>query len=53
MTGKGYQLPSITCVTNGPIATDYPPWLKGIVYLHWTGSAVVQNLDLVTLPCGL
>jgi hypothetical protein len=32
--------------------TDYPTWLKGIVYLHWTGSAVVQNFDLVTLKCG-
>jgi hypothetical protein len=46
--GKGYQLPSTTCNAN----TDYPTWLKGIVYLHWTGSAVVQNFDLVTLKCG-
>ena len=48
-SGKGYQVPSLTCNTNA----DYPTWLKGIVYLHWTGTAVVQNFDLVTLQCGL
>jgi hypothetical protein len=48
-SGKGYQLPSTTCSS----ITDYPSWLKGIVYLHWTGAAVVQQKDLVTVPCGL
>jgi hypothetical protein len=52
-TGKGFQRPSTTCVNSGPFHDDYPVWLKGVVYLHWTGSAVVQNFDLVTLPCGL
>jgi hypothetical protein len=47
-TGKGYQLPSTTCSSSD---TDFAAWLKGIVYLHWTGSAVVQNFDLVTLRC--
>ena len=51
--GKGFQKPSTTCISSGDIVTDYPTWLKGLVYLHWTGSAVVQNFDLVTLPCGL
>ena len=51
--GKGYQKPSITCVSSGPYHDLYPIWLKGIVYLHWTGSAVVQNFDLVTLRCGM
>lgn len=46
--GKGYQPP-------GPCAPDplYPTWLKGIVYLYWTGSAIVQRHGLVTTPCGL
>jgi hypothetical protein len=52
-TGKGYQYPSTTCVISGTLFNDFPKWLKGIVYLHWTGTAVVQNFDLVTLPCGL
>lgn len=49
MAGKGYQLPSTACNTNA----DFPAWLKGVVYLHWTGSAVVQRHGLVTTPCGL
>jgi hypothetical protein len=51
MTGKGYQLPSIVCNSN----SNYPTWLKGIVYLQWHSatSAITQNFDLVTLPCGL
>jgi hypothetical protein len=49
-TGKGVQLPSTTCSASDP---DYPTWLKGIVYLHWDGSHVYQNHDLVTTPCGL
>lgn len=46
---KGYQPPSATC-QDDPL---YPTWLKGIVYLAWTGSAVVQKHGLVTTPCGL
>jgi hypothetical protein len=51
MTDKGYQLPSIVCNSN----SNYPTWLKGIVYLQWHSatSAITQNFDLVTLPCGL
>jgi hypothetical protein len=48
-TGKGYQLPSTTCTANA----DYPTWLKGIVYLHWNGSSITENKDLVTEPCGM
>jgi hypothetical protein len=57
-TGKGFQLPSITCDGTGgdDLNTDYPYWLKGIVYLHWNGStsapAFTENSDLVTRPCG-
>jgi hypothetical protein len=47
--GKGFQRPSVTCAANA----DFPTWLKGIVYLHWTGTAVEQRHDLVTTPCGL
>jgi hypothetical protein len=52
--GKGYQLPSTTCLTSGTgIVADYPAWLKGIVYLHWNGSSLTENADLVTRPCGM
>ena len=51
--GKGYQLPSITCITTGPVASDYPTWLKGIVYLHWNGTSITENAGLVTKPCGM
>jgi hypothetical protein len=47
--GKGYQTPAATCQPDA----NYPNWLKGIVYLQWTGSAVVQQHGLVTTPCGL
>ena len=47
--GKGYQLPSTTCNTN----SEYPTWLKGIVYLHYDGTFIRQYRDLVTVPCGL
>jgi hypothetical protein len=46
-SGKGFQLPSVTCAAN----SDYPTWLKGIVYLHWNGSSITENSDLVTKPC--
>jgi hypothetical protein len=48
-SGKGYQLSSTTCAANA----DYPTWLKGIVYLHWNGTIVTENPDLVTKPCGM
>ena len=59
--GKGYQLPSTTCVNSsstgfgGRIYADYPAWLKGIVYLHYNSSdrSITQKGDLVTKPCGL
>jgi hypothetical protein len=46
--GKGYHPP-------GPCTADpfYPPWLKGIVYLHWDGEALTQRDGLLTKPCGL
>lgn len=34
-------------------ATNYPLWLKGIVYLQWNGTSLTENADLVTKPCGL
>jgi hypothetical protein len=54
-SSAGYQLPSTTCVTSGPVYTYYPAWLKGIVYLQWNGSTqtITENADLVTKPCGL
>jgi hypothetical protein len=50
--GKGYQRPSTTCVTSGPVSTYYPTWLKGIVYLQWNGSTLIEKAGLVTKPCG-
>jgi len=51
--GKGFQLPSTTCAGSGDVFTDYPMWLKGIVYLHWDGTKITQNADLATRKCGL
>ena len=48
-SGKGYQKPSTTCAPNA----DYPTWLKGAVYLHWNGSTLNENSDLVTKPCNM
>jgi hypothetical protein len=48
-SGKGYQKPSTTCAANA----DYPTWLKGIVYLHWDGSTLTENGDLITKPCNM
>jgi hypothetical protein len=47
--GKGYQLPSLTCAPN----SDYPTWLKGVVYLQWNGTTITENAGLVNKPCGL
>lgn len=46
---KGYQLPSMACAADA----EFPVWLKGIVYLHWTGSALQQKAGLASRPCGL
>jgi hypothetical protein len=53
--GKGYQPASTTCApVNAPDGTAlYPTWLKGVVYLHWNGTSITENADLVTKPCGL
>jgi hypothetical protein len=39
----------------GPCATDpfFPTWLKGVVFLHWTGTALTENAGLITKPCGM
>jgi hypothetical protein len=52
--GKGYQRPSVSCATSGPFHDLFPPWLKGIVYLHWDNNTgiITQRHDLITLPCG-
>jgi hypothetical protein len=54
-SSAGYQLPSTTCVTSGPVYEYYPAWLKGVVYLQWNSSTqtITENADLVTKPCGL
>jgi len=52
-SGKGYQVPSTTCISSGFIYSDYPTWLKGVVYLHWNGTSLTENADLVTKPCGM
>jgi hypothetical protein len=49
-SGKGFQLPSAACLSSFP---DYPVWLKGLVYLHWTGSSVQRKTTLASVPCGL
>jgi hypothetical protein len=51
--GAGYQEPRVSCASTGNISGYYPTWLKGVVYLHWNGSSLTRNADLVTLPCGL
>ena len=48
-SGQGYQGAKSACAPNA----DYPVWLKGIVYLHWTGSEIVTNFGLITKPCGV
>jgi len=48
-TSKGYQPPSNTCTADAL----YPTWLKGIVYLQWSGTALTENAGLVNKPCGL
>lgn len=54
-TTIGYIPPSTGCSTttlsNG--TTSFPSWLKGIVYLHWTGSIIQQRAGLITAPCGM
>ena len=44
----GYQPPA-ACASD-PL---FPTWLKGIVYLRWTGSAITMNSGLVSKPCNL
>jgi hypothetical protein len=48
-TGKGYRKPTMACSTN----SYFPPWLKGMVYYHWTGTTVVQKAGLANVPCGM
>lgn len=56
--GKGYQLPSTTCVNSGDIFNLYPTWLKGVGGgLHASGfvvgATITERNDLVTKPCNL
>jgi len=53
--GKGFQLPSKTCVTSGQLFNDYPPDLKGLVRLQWNpgSQTITQVADLATRPCGM
>jgi hypothetical protein len=48
-SGKGYQPPSTACASD----PDYPPYLKGIVYLSVSGTTIYENSGLITKPCGL
>jgi hypothetical protein len=51
-SGKGFQLPT-KCTAN----SDYPTWLKGIVYLRASGfvngATITEYSDLATKPCGM
>ena len=51
--GKGFQRPSVTCAAN----SDYPTWLKGLVYLQVSGTypsiTITETAGLVSKPCGL
>jgi hypothetical protein len=47
-TFMGYQPPG-SCTPDA----YYPTWLKGVVYLHWNGSAITENTGLVNKPCGM
>jgi hypothetical protein len=47
-SGKGFQRPG-PCAANA----DWPVSLKGVVYLHWTGTAIIENTGLVNKPCGV
>lgn len=51
--GKGYQYPSLSCVTSGRIFTDFPAWLGGgVIYLHYEGAGLItQRAGLITMPC--
>lgn len=53
-TSIGYQKPG-SCSTKvlANSTNAFPTWLKGIIYLHWTGSGVQQKTGLITMPCGL
>lgn len=53
--GKGFQNPSTNCSSQTDLVTDYPTWLKGLVYLHYnSGTGVItENADLATKPCGM
>ncbi|HZZ25416.1 MAG TPA: hypothetical protein VFE60_23985 [Roseiarcus sp.] len=44
LTSKGYQPPA-PCTPD----TNWPSWLKGVVYLQWTGTGLVQKSGR---PCG-
>ena len=46
--GYGYKAPG--ACTADPY---FPTWLKGAVYLHWTGSSVTENSGLITKPCNM
>ena len=54
--GKGFQKAG-NCVTSGELFNDYPPWVKGIVYLRASGYAngatITENAGLVTKPCNM
>lgn len=49
-SGKGYRPPA-PCAAN----TNYPTWLKGVVYLSWnSGSGVItEKAGLANKPCNL
>jgi chitodextrinase len=50
--GKGYQTPK-ACAAD----SDYPAWLKGLVYLRasgWVnGATITQNSGLISRPCNM
>jgi hypothetical protein len=57
-SGKGYRLPSATCITSSdPFFNDHPVWLNGINGLSVNNSTnpptILQIRDLTSVPCGL
>ena len=72
---QGYHVAANLTPNTGPVgylqprpcAADpfFPVWLKGVVFLHWTGSgtrtgagagtasAITENSGLITKPCGM
>lgn len=47
-SGKGYRAPG-ACAAD----SNWPAWLKGVVYLVWNGTGLTENAGLVQKPCNV